>query len=67
MIKVRSEVSVYEVNGKEQAGLSRPKIAIESHWNRDALVTICIGDESVTVVATDLLAAIKNACNSARY
>lgn len=60
-IKVRCEVPVYEVNGEETKTLSQPQLIVESHWNRSQMVVLTIGNEKVTVLGDDLVAAIQNA------
>ncbi len=64
MIKVSNTISVYEVDGKESTGIGGPTIDVRSHWNRQSLVVLVLGDQSYTVVADDLVAAIRNATNS---
>lgn len=67
MIKVNCTVPAYEVNGKEVEGIgigNAPKIQVTSHWNRQTLVVLTIGDQSITLVASDLQAAIRNATNT---
>lgn len=62
-IKVRCEVDVYEVSGSDEdtRGLDMPKLVVESHY-RDALVVLRRGEhDAITVVASDLIAAIQNA------
>ena len=72
MIKVSNEVTVYELCGTPTDS-SRllatiiPLFTVESHWNEREKVVITIGGETVTVVASDLIAAIKNATNSNRF
>lgn len=73
MIKSDNEVDVYEINGQEQktqVGSSHPRIHVKSHWNLDRMVIIqWHGDsgEEITVNASDLTAAIKNATNTNRH
>ena len=66
MIKVEQMVGVYEHNGKAIPVGKSEEIGISSHWNRDSMVVIEVGDETFTVNADDLLAAIKNATNTNR-
>lgn len=63
MIKVRNEITVYEIDGKEQSGLAMPVLAVSSHWNRDSLVVLESDGIRLTVSARDLLVAIANATN----
>ena len=65
MIKVTSDVKIYEVAGKEE---NEKTIKIHSHWNRNEMVNIEFpGFGIITVCAKDIEAAICNAKNSARF
>ena len=60
IVKTFSEVSSYESNGAELAGLDpRPKIKVESHWNHDSRVVIEVEGTRLTVMAADLIDAIR--------
>lgn len=61
-----NKIEVYEENGKECTGLrsDKPCVVVREHWNRKEFVIINVGEESVTVLARDLEAAIKNAQNA---
>ncbi len=63
MIKVKSEVRLYDENTETQ----EEKLTVSSHWNQNELVGLDIGGRVLYVVAKDLEAAIKNATNSARF
>lgn len=65
MIKVTSDVPVYERNG-EDSNWQVERIEVRSHWNIRGRIVIQIGEESYTVLASDLEAAIKNAVNANR-
>lgn len=65
MIKVQSEVVVYERNGKEAQDYS-DVVVVESHHIFDDRVVLVIGDTRLLVIAHDLQAAIINACNNSR-
>lgn len=68
MIEVQSTLPIYEIDGRELAGPRlQDAVVVRSHWNRTDLVVIRIGDKHYTVVAGDLIAAIKNATNNNRY
>jgi hypothetical protein len=69
MIDVSSIVDVREIDGKEvnMHKESSPRITVCSHWNRDELVVLIVGEKSYTVNGDDLAAAIKNAQNSHRF
>lgn len=68
MIKVESEVEIYELDRRETKMIDGPKLIVQSHWNLDYMVILKFGDgPSITVSAKDLLAAIHNATNSARF
>lgn len=67
MIKVDSELKIYEIGGKDESPVGCKKLHIQSHWNRNELVCIEFpGFLPVTVSAKDLRAAIDNATNSGR-
>ncbi len=64
-IDVRSEIEIYEVDGKEvELGIDPPKLVVESHWNRDEFVVLTLDGKSVTVEADKLRKAIENATNT---
>ncbi len=58
-IKVESAVKIYEDDEP-----SDKKIIVSSHWNDNDFVVIKIGKKSATVIASDMIAAIKNAQNN---
>ena len=67
MIDVNSKVRVYEVNGKEVEIGKTKSISVSSHWNYSNWVVLKVGNRRLTVVARDLIEAIKNATNTAKY
>ena len=67
MIKVEQKITVYEKNGRDETPGETLEIGINSHWNRDSMIVISIGDDTYTVVADDLSAAIENAQNTNRH
>ena len=70
MIKVTNEIKLYELYGKQMDKLFDtviPLFIVESHWNEGGKVVVTLGGETVTVVASDLIAAIQNATNSNRF
>ena len=71
MIDVQAQVKIYEEDGKDIAcGVDDPKrfIEVSSHWNRRERVVIQVDDgPSVTVLAKDLMAAVTNAQNTAKF
>lgn len=66
MIKVQSEVPIYEINGEEIPLNKNKSLTICSHWNQESKVVLVIGRRRYTVVASDLQAAVANATNSRR-
>ena len=58
-VKTKSEVTVYEVGGKEQMS----SMEVRSHWNRSGFVELSVGKELVTVCASDLQKALNNCTN----
>ena len=63
MINVSSEVGILEIDGKEP--YSDEVIVVRSITN-NKMVEICIGGKAYLFHADDLLAAIKNATNTAK-
>ena len=67
MIKVVNEVEIYEIgNGVEAASGTKP-LLVQSHWNLPERVILKRGTMEITVLADDLIAAIKNATNTERF
>lgn len=65
MLRVLNEVTVHEINGKETS--STQPVIVKNHWNDPALVLVTVAGVEVTVSATELAAAVKNATNTARF
>lgn len=60
-VKTDCQVGVYEIAGKDVSP-DRPFITVRSHWNdRDRVILVGPDGTSVTVVASDLAAAIGKA------
>lgn len=66
MIEVSCNVPVYEKNGKEVSGVPGVQIGLKSHWCFNDRVVLVIGEETYTLVANDLHAAITNCTNKGR-
>ena len=62
---VVTTLDVYEVDGQE-TNLSRSTIQVQSHWNRSGMIVLVIDGKGITVLATQLTAAIANALNWVR-
>ena len=62
-MKVKNEIHVYEVDGKDVSSPSLVSLTVRSHWNRDSLVVFEFEGKSFTVSASSLEKAIKNATN----
>ena len=59
-VKTRAEVHVYEFGGHEiRPGEEVRTVAIKTHWVRDERVVLAIGDDEYTVVASDLVLAVR--------
>ena len=67
MIKVENKINLYEVNGVEVNVVPEPTVIVSSHWNDHKMIVIDTGNNKITVKASDLLAAIANATNTARF
>ena len=64
MIKSVNEITTYpevKISGKDE------KIYVENHWNDSAKVLLKCGEKEYIILAKDLLAAIANATNTARF
>lgn len=60
-IKVTNELNTYDEP-------SKTPVRIHSHWNEPKKIVIeFLGGEKRTVIASELLAAIKNATNTDRF
>ena len=70
MIESQNKVKIYEENGRDAvpdgAG-DQPSICVKSHWNQETMVVLMVAGVNYTVAAGDLMAAIKNATNTARW
>ena len=68
MIKVQCQVMAWEINGRERkSGESEDYLVVRSHHIRDEWVILEMLEGSrITVSAKDVIAAIQNACNTAR-
>lgn len=71
MIKVTNRVGIYEKEGR-QVNFTDNHLEIRSHWNDSDRVVIVYQTPDgqvidITVIAKDLLAAIVNAKNTARW
>lgn len=67
MIDVNNQVHIREVNGEAPLGNPSQLFTVSSHWNRDALVVLEFRLDGVavkiSVLAADLIAALRNATN----
>jgi hypothetical protein len=61
MITVINEVKEYTYSGDGNT------LIIKSHWNSNDKVILCIDSDEKVFYAKDLIAAIENARNVARY
>lgn len=60
-MEVKTKIKIYEINGDEISG----KFILEviSHWNMTDRIVLKIAGDGYTVIAEDLIMAIKNAQN----
>jgi hypothetical protein len=65
MIEVSSVIRAYPEMSEGPLGVS--SIILKSHWVDSNKIVLLVEGVSVTVVAADLLAAIKNAQNTAKF
>ena len=59
-VKVTCELQTYDDPAK-------PSIRINSHWNLRDRVEIVVKDEKITVLVKDIIAAVENCTNTARF
>lgn len=64
MIRVESKINIYERNGQRNADPYTDNLIVKSDPIFNDRVVIVYGEVRLTVVASDLHAAIANACNS---
>lgn len=64
MVKVEQTIRVYELDGKDVTIGEQVEIGINSHWNRDSIVEIRVGQHRYGVLASDVQTAIENATNT---
>jgi hypothetical protein len=67
MISVENKVPLFEINDKDTPLANAPHIKVVSHWNSNSLVILKFDSQSLAVKATDLIAAINNAINTAKF
>jgi hypothetical protein len=60
LIKVTCRVETYDEPAKSS-------ITVNSHWNDNDMVEIIIGEEKRTVLKKDLIAAVQNCTNTAKF
>lgn len=63
-MKTVNEIDIYELDGKAQEMLSKPKLHVSNHWNLSRMVTLRIDGKDYTVLASELKRAIDNATNA---
>ena len=66
MIKVKSDVTVYEINGEETHGLELPTIEVKSDPIFGDRVVLVVRGVEFQVLASDLTNAIANATRTGR-
>lgn len=68
MITNTNKLPIYEINGTDvPPGAKDAEIEVASHWNESSKVVLVVDGKRLTVVASDLGAAIRNATNTARH
>jgi len=60
MIKVTCEVGTYNEPAK-------PSIRVHNHWNQEQLVELEVGGERFVVKGKELIEAVKNCMNTAKF
>jgi len=59
-IKVTNQVNSYDTPAKAS-------MRVLSHWNDNNMVVLVVDEKEITVSAKDIIAAINNATNTARF
>lgn len=68
MLEVINSLRVIESHGKSRNELeSLPHVEIRNHWNQSDFVVFKVLDQEVTLVASEIIAAVHNATNTAKY
>jgi hypothetical protein len=67
MIAVKNWVKVYEKRGHAIEAPEKIEICVKSHWNREKFIEIITENCAYTVSADDLIAAINNSTNTAKF
>lgn len=68
MVEVHQKIEALHVGGADEGTKSERPLVVRSHWNRDDLVILRLGDgEEIAVRAKELRAAVENATNTARF
>ena len=67
MIKSTNLVPIYEIDGSAAAPVHGPALVVESHWNMMDRVVLVVEGKKFTVIKADIIAAIDNATNTARF
>lgn len=62
-MKIINLININEINGEDIKLSAREELQIESHWNYKDRVVLIFGDKKITVLADELIYAIKNSCN----
>ena len=66
MISVKNTIKCYDLESTNAR--KEKEISVCSHWNEQSKVVIELGNgDKITLVADDLMVAIKNATNINRY
>ena len=67
MIEVFNKVKIYEINGEDTNYNDNTILVVKSNWIDDKRIIIEYNGMELTVVASDLQDAIKNATNTSRW
>jgi hypothetical protein len=67
VIEVINKVQIYEKGGEDVPPGKDAYLTIKSHWNLSERVILRFGKTELTVLAKDLIAAVKNAQNTERF
>ena len=63
-VEVKQKIEVYEINDEDVPIGKTETMSVDSHWNRDEFVVLGFRGKRLTVTASNLQDAIRNATNT---
>lgn len=65
-MKIEAWIPVYEIDGEKTATIPMPQMAIETHWNWHDRVVLYFEGKKLTVISSELAAALAACAQRAR-